>query len=241
MSMLLVKGGMLEPLRARADAGMPVFGTCAGMILCSSEILDGRDDQHRLGAIPLVSRRNGYGRQIDSFEADLAIEGFDTPFHGVFIQAPIVDSVGDDVVVLAEVEGQPVLCQHGPVTVASFHPELSGDVRLHRRWLADAGLLPSAVEGPPWPQRLRGPVMSGHSKWATIKHKKGAASSKASSSPSSSSRSKSRLEPVAVTRTPIRRCERCSRRRATTRCRSTRSNGRSNGAPANSRVSATKP
>jgi len=149
MSMLLVKGGMLEPLRARVDAGMPVFGTCAGMILCSSEILDGRDDQHCLGAIPLVSRRNGYGRQIDSFEADLAIEGFDTPFHGVFIRAPIVDSVGDDVVVLAEVEGQPVLCQHGPVTVASFHPELSGDARLHRRWLADAGLLPSAAEGSP--------------------------------------------------------------------------------------------
>ena len=149
MSMLLVKGDMLDPLRQRVADGMPVFGTCAGMILCSERIEDGRADQHCLSALPIVSRRNGYGRQIDSFEADFAIEGFDTPFHGVFIRAPIVDSVGDDVVVLAEVEGQPVLCQHGPVTVASFHPELSGDARLHRRWLADAGLLPSAAEGSP--------------------------------------------------------------------------------------------
>ena len=142
MSMLLVKGGMLDALQQRVDDGLPVFGTCAGMILCSSEILDGRPDQHCLSAIPIVSRRNGYGRQIDSFEADLAIDGLDEPFHGVFIRAPIVDSVGDDVAVLAEVDGQAVLCQHGPVTVASFHPELSGDTRLHRRWLVDAGRLP---------------------------------------------------------------------------------------------------
>ncbi len=86
-------------------------------------------------------------RQIDSFEADLDVDGLDEPFHGVFIRAPIVDSVADEVAVLAEVDGQPVLCQHGPVTVASFHPELSGDTRLHRRWLADAGLLPAAATG----------------------------------------------------------------------------------------------
>ena len=141
MSMLLVKGQLLAPLQARVDGGMPVFGTCAGMILCSSEILDGRSDQHCLSAIDIVSRRNGYGRQIDSFEADLDIDGLDLPFHGVFIRAPIVDSVGEGVTVLAEVDGQAVLCQHGPVTVASFHPELSGDTRLHRRWLTDAGLL----------------------------------------------------------------------------------------------------
>ena len=148
MSMLLVKGGMLAPLQARVDAGMPVFGTCAGMILCSSEILDGREDQHCLSAIPIVSRRNGYGRQIDSFEADLTVDGLDEPFHGVFIRAPIVDSVASEVAVLAEVDGQAVLCQHGPVTVASFHPELSGDTRLHRRWLADAGLVSASPEGP---------------------------------------------------------------------------------------------
>lgn len=146
MSMLLVKGGMLEPLRGRVADGMPVFGTCAGMILCSEKIEDGRPDQHCLAAIPIVSRRNGYGRQIDSFEADLDVTGLDAPFHGVFIRAPIVDSVADEVTVLATVDGQPVLCSHGPVTVASFHPELSGDTRLHRRWLVDAGLLPGLAE-----------------------------------------------------------------------------------------------
>ncbi|MEM9201541.1 MAG: pyridoxal 5'-phosphate synthase glutaminase subunit PdxT [Actinomycetota bacterium] len=140
MSMLLVKGGMLEPLRARVAAGLPIFGTCAGMILCSERIEDGRDDQHCLSAIPIVSRRNGYGRQIDSFEADLDVAGLDEPFRGVFIRAPIVDSVADEVTVLATVDGQPVLCSHGPVTVASFHPELSGDTRLHQRWLVSAGL-----------------------------------------------------------------------------------------------------
>ena len=147
MSMLLVKGELLAPLQARVDAGMPVFGTCAGMILCSSEILDGRPDQHCLAAIDIVSRRNGYGRQIDSFEADLDVDGLDEPFHGVFIRAPIVDSVGDGVAVLARVDGQAVLCQRGPVTVASFHPELSGDTRLHRRWLTDAGLFAGADTG----------------------------------------------------------------------------------------------
>jgi 5'-phosphate synthase pdxT subunit len=116
------------------------------MILCSSQILDGRADQHCLSAIDIVSRRNGYGRQIDSFEADLAVDGLDEPFHGVFIRAPIVDSVGEEVAVLAEVDGQAVLCQHGPVTVASFHPELSGDARLHRRWLVDAGLFPAGAD-----------------------------------------------------------------------------------------------
>ena len=81
----------------------------------------------------------------DSFEAELDVTGLDEPFHGVFIRAPVVDSVGDDVTVLAAVDGQPVLCSHGPVTVASFHPELSGDPRLHRRWLTDAGLLPEGL------------------------------------------------------------------------------------------------
>lgn len=145
MSMLLVKGDMLDPLRQRVADGMPVFGTCAGMILCSERIEDGRADQHCLSAIPIVSRRNGYGRQIDSFEAELDVTGLDEPFHGVFIRAPVVDSVGDGVSVLAAVDGQPVLCSHGPVTVASFHPELSGDSRLHRRWLIDAGLLPEGL------------------------------------------------------------------------------------------------
>jgi len=144
MSKLLVKGDLLEPLRKRLAGGLPVFGTCAGMILCSSGIVDGRADQHHLDALDIVTRRNGYGRQIDSFEADLHIDGLDEAFHGVFIRAPIVESVGEDVEILAEVDGQPVLCQQGPVTVASFHPELSGDSRLHRRWLVEAGLMDNA-------------------------------------------------------------------------------------------------
>ena len=105
------------------------------------EILDGRADQHCLKALPLSARRNGYGRQLASFETDIEVSGLDEPFHGIFIRAPIVERIGDAVEVLAEVDGQPVLCRHEGVTVASFHPELSGDSRLHRRWLIDAGLI----------------------------------------------------------------------------------------------------
>lgn len=140
MSMLLERSGMLEPLRERVADGLPVLGTCAGMILMASEISDGREDQHALGALEMSVARNGYGRQIDSFEADLEIDDLDTPFHAVFIRAPVVERVGDSVEVLATVDGQPVLCRKGPVTVSSFHPELSDDDRLHRRWLLDAGI-----------------------------------------------------------------------------------------------------
>lgn len=135
ISMLLERSGMLEPLRDRVTAGLPVLGTCAGMILFASEICDGRPDQHALGALDMSVTRNGYGRQIDSFEADLEIDGFDTPFHAVFIRAPVVERVGDDVEVLARVDGHPVLCCQGPVMVTAFHPELSDDTRIHRRWL----------------------------------------------------------------------------------------------------------
>lgn len=140
MSMLLERSGMLEPLRDRVASGLPVLGTCAGMILLSSHIRDGRDDQHALGALDMTVLRNGYGTQIDSFEADVDVEGFDAPFHAVFIRAPLVEKVGDDVEVLASLNGSPVLCRKGPITVAAFHPELSGDDRIHRRWLADAGI-----------------------------------------------------------------------------------------------------
>lgn len=142
MSMLLERFGLLEPLRSRIhDNQLPVFGTCAGMILLADEILDGRADQHCLNALPLSARRNGYGRQLASFETDIEVSGLDEPFHGIFIRAPIVERIGDAVEVLAEVDGRPVLCRHEGVTVASFHPELSGDSRLHRRWLIDAGLI----------------------------------------------------------------------------------------------------
>ena len=146
MSMLLERFGLLEHLRSRIhDDQLPVFGTCAGMILLADEILDGRADQHCLKALPMSARRNGYGRQLASFETDLDIDGLDEPFHGIFIRAPIVERIGDDVEVLATVDGQPVLCRHEAVTVASFHPELSGDARLHQRWLVDAGLIEEEV------------------------------------------------------------------------------------------------
>ncbi len=144
VSMLLERFGLLEQLRSRIhDEQLPVFGTCAGMILLAEEILDGRADQHCLKALPMSARRNGYGRQLASFETDLDIDGLDESFHGIFIRAPTVERIGAGVEVLAKVDGQPVLCRHGAVTVASFHPELSGDARLHKRWLVDAGLIPA--------------------------------------------------------------------------------------------------
>ena len=135
MSKLLQTSGLFDEIAARLAEGMPVFGTCAGMILLATEVLDGRPDQRSFGAIPMAVRRNGYGRQIDSFETDLQVQGDPTPFHGVFIRAPKVESVGATVQVLAEHDGVPVLARHGNVMVASFHPELTGDARLHRRFL----------------------------------------------------------------------------------------------------------
>jgi 5'-phosphate synthase pdxT subunit len=106
------------------------------MIMLAAEVLDGRPDQESLGAIDVTVRRNAFGRQKESFEADLAVEGLDGgPFHAVFIRAPFVERVGDGVEVLASVGDHPVLCRSGSVTVSSFHPELSDDLRLHRRFL----------------------------------------------------------------------------------------------------------
>ncbi len=128
---------LVEPIAKLLADGIPVFGTCAGMILLASDVLDGHPDQLRFGAIDLDVRRNGYGRQIDSFEAPLDVDDLDgPPLTGVFIRAPVVERVGPDVEVLASVDGSPVLCRQGPVLVSSFHPELTGDDRLHRLFLA---------------------------------------------------------------------------------------------------------
>ncbi len=135
MSFMLRSNELEEPLRKRLVDGMPVFGTCAGMILLAAEILDGRADQEPLGAIDLTVQRNAFGRQVDSFETDLAVDGFDTAIHAVFIRAPVVTRVGDDVEVLAVVDDQPVLCRQGSTMVAAFHPELSDDRRLHQLFL----------------------------------------------------------------------------------------------------------
>lgn len=136
ISYLLDTSGLVEPLSDRLASGMPAFGTCAGMILLATDVLDGRDDQRSFGAIDIAVRRNAFGRQRDSFEADLAIEGLEGgPLHAVFIRAPVVDRVGEDVEVLASVEAGPVLCRAGPIMVCSFHPELGDDRRLHAIFL----------------------------------------------------------------------------------------------------------
>jgi 5'-phosphate synthase pdxT subunit len=135
MGRLLDTSGLRDPIAERLAAGLPAFGTCAGMILLAREVLDGRPDQRPLGIVDMAVRRNGYGRQVDSFEADLTVDGLAEPFPAVFIRAPVVESVSPDVEVLASVDGRPVLCRQGPVWVSAFHPELSDDDRLHRAFL----------------------------------------------------------------------------------------------------------
>ena len=135
MSFLIESSGIFDALRKSSDNGMPILGTCAGMILLSSKIIDGRSDQKNLSLIDIETRRNGYGRQIDSFESDLSIEGFDGSFRGVFIRAPLVEKVGSKVEVLSQVNGRPVMCKQGSVLVTSFHPELADDDRIHAEFL----------------------------------------------------------------------------------------------------------
>ena len=130
MSHLLLSSGLFGPIGDRIESGMPVFGTCAGMILLAREILDGRPDQVNFGAIDISVRRNAFGRQVDSFEA-----GISTPMgdvHGVFIRAPRIERVGADVEVVGRLGDEPVLVRQGNVLAASFHPELTDDARVHR-------------------------------------------------------------------------------------------------------------
>ena len=139
MSKLLDTSGLAAPLRERLAGGMAAFGTCAGMIVLAREVLDGRADQRCYDAIDVAVRRNAFGRQVDSFEADLDVAGLDAPFHAVFIRAPFVERVGPEVEVLATVGDHPVLCRQGSVLVSAFHPELTPDLRLHEQFLALAG------------------------------------------------------------------------------------------------------
>ena len=126
---------LFEPLQKRIADGMPAFGTCAGMIMLANEITGGIEGQETLGGLDVTVRRNAFGRQVDSFEADLEFAAFDTPYHAVFIRAPGVESTGAGVEVLAEVDGRPVLCRDGAIMVAAFHPELTDDLRLHEMFL----------------------------------------------------------------------------------------------------------
>ena len=142
VSLLLASSGLRLPLEARLEAGMPAFGTCAGMILLAREVVDGRHDQWSLGAIDLTVRRNAFGTQVESFEGDLPLEGAgERPVHGVFIRAPWVERTGEGVEVLARVPagypaaGRVVAVRQGPVLATSFHPELTGDTRVHQLFL----------------------------------------------------------------------------------------------------------
>jgi 5'-phosphate synthase pdxT subunit len=150
MSHLLEAFDLLDALRARLAAGMPAYGACAGMILLASEVLDGRPDQKQLGGLDVVVRRNAFGRQVDSFETDLHVEGVPgPPVRAVFIRAPWVESTGPGVRVLARVPpvtltgasagaaaGRAVAVRQGAVLATSFHPELTGDGRVHALFCA---------------------------------------------------------------------------------------------------------
>ncbi|MGW2027039.1 pyridoxal 5'-phosphate synthase glutaminase subunit PdxT [Streptomyces decoyicus] len=132
MSKLAIVFGMLEPLRAFVAAGKPVYGTCAGMIMVADKLLDAREDQETFGGIDMIVRRNAFGRQNESFEAAIDVTGIPGgPVEGVFIRAPWVESVGGAVEVLATYDGHTVAVRQGNVLATSFHPELTGDHRVH--------------------------------------------------------------------------------------------------------------
>jgi 5'-phosphate synthase pdxT subunit len=160
MSKLLEIFDLFEPVKKRLDAGLPVFGSCAGMIMLADEVLDGRPDQRSFGAIPMTVRRNAFGRQVDSFETEIAIDGIaGDPFRAVFIRAPWVERVGEGVQVLARVSdsgsdsgagsggeqgGRIVAVRAGACLATSFHPEVTSDARVHEYFVdmvrgADAG------------------------------------------------------------------------------------------------------
>ena len=128
---------LFEPLRDALRGGLPAFGTCAGMILLADRIEGGTADQETFGGLDVVVRRNAFGRQVDSFEAELAVTGFDAPFHALFIRAPWVEKVGHDVQVVATVAsgdavGRIVAVRQAHLLATSFHPEITGDHRFHR-------------------------------------------------------------------------------------------------------------
>jgi 5'-phosphate synthase pdxT subunit len=135
MTMLMERMGLLEPLRAAIAGGMATLATCAGMIVLAREITDGMAGQKGLGLLDIAVRRNGYGRQVDSFEAPLSIEGMNgKTFPGVFIRSPLVESTGA-VAVLAQRDGHAVAVRQGRIVALSFHPELTNDLRLHREFV----------------------------------------------------------------------------------------------------------
>jgi len=130
--------GLLEPLRAFGQSGRPLWGTCAGMIFMAKHVVDGKSDQPLLGLMDVTVHRNAFGRQVDSFEADLEIAALGTePFHAVFIRAPLIERVGEGVEVLAKLEGETIVAvRQGNLLATAFHPELTEDDRFHRYFLS---------------------------------------------------------------------------------------------------------
>lgn len=149
LSMLLESTGLFDAIAARLEAEeLPVFGTCAGLILLAREVLDGRPDQRMFGALDAVVRRNGYGRQRQSFQADVVLGSGEGPsLPTVFIRAPFVVSVGESVEVLASLDRVPVLVRHGSVLASSFHPELTADRRVHRLFVEMCAVPEAAGSG----------------------------------------------------------------------------------------------
>ena len=135
---LAVVFDLMEPLRKRVSTGLPVFGSCAGMIMLADRLLDGADGQETVGGIDMTVRRNAFGRQVDSFESDIALAGLGSPaerlFRAVFIRAPWVEQTGEQVEILGTepATGRIVAVRQGPLLATSFHPELTGDTRVHR-------------------------------------------------------------------------------------------------------------
>jgi 5'-phosphate synthase pdxT subunit len=134
---LLVAYGLAEPIRAAAREGLPVWGTCAGMILLAREVVGGEPDG-RIGLMDLAVQRNAFGRQLDSFEVELPLDGLDAPIHAVFIRAPLVERVGPDAEPIAALsDGRVVAARQGNLLATAFHPELTPDTRLHEWFVAE--------------------------------------------------------------------------------------------------------
>jgi len=127
---MAVRFDLIEPLRRSIEDGLPTYGTCAGLIFLAGAVTDG--DQPLLGVLDVVVRRNAFGRQNESFESDLEIDGLDEPFQAIFIRAPWVEKVGAEVEVLAGISEHPVMVRQGNILATSFHPELTGDGRIHQ-------------------------------------------------------------------------------------------------------------
>jgi 5'-phosphate synthase pdxT subunit len=133
---LLDRFGLLEPVRSGAADGMPLYGTCAGMILMAKNVAGDRQADHGLSVMDITVRRNAYGRQVDSFETDLSVREWKQPLRAVFIRAPIVEAAGPGVEILARHDDSPVLVRQGHLLASSFHPEMTGDTRVHELFVA---------------------------------------------------------------------------------------------------------